>query len=213
MELSNLSIMIVKRLFLVPTKSQLLGNFSALLLAGITATALPLLGADKIDLSKIDISKLPAGSDKRGLTYDKDIRPMLEASCFRCHGQRRPKAGLQLDSLEAALRGGEDGKVIVPGDSKHSLLVIAAARIDDETAMPPKRGPGGPGPGPGGFGGPGGPATPPGGPDGTGPKSGAPNSPPGGPGRPGEPGFGPPPKPLTAEQVGLLRAWIDQGAK
>jgi hypothetical protein len=24
---------------------------------------------------------------------------------------------------------------------------------------------------------------------------------------------GPPPKPLTAEQVGLVRAWIDQGAK
>jgi hypothetical protein len=26
-------------------------------------------------------------------------------------------------------------------------------------------------------------------------------------------GFGPPAKPLTAEQVGLVRAWIDQGAK
>ena len=34
----------------------------------------------------------------------------------------------------------------------------------------------------------------------------------GGPGGPGG-GFGPPPKPLTAEQVGLVRAWIDQGAK
>jgi len=31
---------------------------------------------------------------------------------------------------------------------------------------------------------------------------------PGGPG-----GFGPPPKPLTPEQVGLIRAWVDQGAK
>jgi hypothetical protein len=35
--------------------------------------------------------------------------------------------------------------------------------------------------------------------------------PPGGPG--GQHNFGPPPKPLTAEQVGLVRAWIDQGAK
>lgn len=34
---------------------------------------------------------------------------------------------------------------------------------------------------------------------------------PGGPGGPG--GNGPQAKPLTAEQVGLLRAWIDQGAK
>ena len=93
----------------------------------------------------------------------------------------------------------EDGKVIVPGDSKKSLLVIAAAQIDDETAMPPKRGPG--------RGGPRGPGGPPPG-DGGGPGG------PGGPGSPGGPGgFGPPPKPLTAEQVGMLRAWVDQGAK
>jgi hypothetical protein len=37
--------------------------------------------------------------------------------------------------------------------------------------------------------------------------------PPGGPGPGGQRNFGPPPKPLTAEQVGLVRAWIDQGAK
>ncbi|HAB15432.1 MAG TPA: hypothetical protein DCE44_03170 [Verrucomicrobiales bacterium] len=99
--------------------------------------------------------------------------------------------------MEAVLKGGEDGKILVPGKSKESLLVIAAAQIDDETAMPPKRKPGGPG-GPGGAGGP-----PPGAP-------GAGGRPPG-PGGPG--GGGPPPKPLTAEQVGLIRAWIDQGAK
>jgi len=111
------------------------------------------LAADKVDLSKIDVSKLPPPAAQKGVTYAKDIRPILEASCFRCHGDERPKGGLQLNSLEAALKGGEDGKVITPGKSKESLLVIAAAQIDDETAMPPKRGPGGPG-GPGG--GPGG---------------------------------------------------------
>ena len=37
----------------------------------------------------------------------------------------------------------------------------------------------------------------------------------GGPNGPGGPpgGFGPPAKALTPEQVGLVRAWIDQGAK
>ncbi|PYM15113.1 MAG: hypothetical protein DME18_05055 [Verrucomicrobia bacterium] len=140
----------------------------------------------------------------------KDIRPILEASCFRCHGEEKQKGDLRLDSLQALLKGGEDGKVVVPGNSKKSLLVAAVAQIDDEIAMPPKRKPGGPG-------GPGGPANRrPGGP-------GAGNPPPGGPGGgrgPGGPGgggpgggFGPPPKPLTAEQVGLIRAWVDQGAK
>ncbi len=152
-----------------------------------------------------DISKLPPASTKKGLTYATDIRPLFEASCTRCHGEERPKAGLRLDSLEGVLKGTKDGKVVIPGKSTKSQLVIAVAQIDDETAMPPKKkpgrgpgGPGGPGGGPGGQAGPGGPGGGPGGP--------------GGPGG-GKGGFGPPPKPLTPEQVGLVRAWVDQGAK
>jgi hypothetical protein len=163
----------------------------------------------KTDLSKLDLSKLPPPAAKKGVTYAKDIRPLFEASCFRCHGEERQKGELRLDSLEAVLKGGEDGKVVIAGDSKKSLLVAAAAQINDDIAMPPKRKPGGPG-GPGG--GPRGPGNrPPGGAGGGG------NPPPGGPGGgrgPGGPGgSGPPPKPLTAEQVGLIRAWVDQGAK
>ena len=179
-------------------------NTSALLIVGLATAGWSVMAAEKkLDISKIDVSKLPPAADKKGVTYAKDIRPIFEASCFRCHGEEKQKGELRLDSLQAVLKGGEDGKVIVPGASKKSLLVIAAARIDDETAMPPKPKPGGPGGnrpgGPGGRGGPGGPG-------GAGGGRG-----PGGPGGPG--GFGPPPKPLTPEQVGLIRAWVDQGAK
>src|SRR5881394_3459586 len=139
---------------------------STLLLLALVTAGWSVLAADKkMDLSKIDVSKLPPSADKKGLTYAKDIRPLFEASCFRCHGEERQKGELRLDSLDAALKGGEDGKVIFPGASKKSLLVIAASRIDDETAMPPKPKPGGPG------------NRPPGGPGG-----GQGNRPPGGPG-------------------------------
>jgi hypothetical protein len=173
----------------------------ALIMGGLVAVASTVTIGKAADLTKIDLSKLPPPATKQGLTYSTDIKPLLEASCTRCHGQDRPKAGLQLTSLDAILKGSKDGKVVVPGDSKKSILVIAAAQIDEETAMPPKRGPGRGGPG--GPGGPGG-GRPPGGPQGGG-------GPGGGPGGPG--GFGPPPKPLTAEQVGLMRAWVDQGSK
>jgi len=161
------------------------------------------VAADSPDLSKVDVSKLPPAAEVKGVTYAKDIRPILEASCFRCHGDQRAKGGLKLNSLEGVLHGGEDGKVVTPGDSKKSLLVIAAAQIDEETAMPPKRGPGGRGPGG------------PGGGDGGGTGQGTPRTPGQNPGGspPGGGRFGPPPKPLTAQQVGLLRAWVDQGAK
>lgn len=165
--------------------------------------ALPLLATP-------DLTKLPPASKQEGVTYAKDVRPLFEASCFRCHGQERPKAGLRLDSLQGVLKGSKDGKVIVPGKSEESQLVVAVARIDEELAMPPMRqgrrrgsgGPGGPG-GPGGQGGQGGQT--PGGPPPT--ASHGTNQP------PGRAPMGPPPKPLTAEQVGLVRAWVDQGAK
>src|SRR6266404_497486 len=149
----------------------IMNKISTIILASLVAAGWPVMAAEKLDFSKLDLSKLPAPAEKKGLSYTTDIRPMLETSCFRCHGQQRPKGDLQLDSLEALLKGGKDGKVVITGDSKKSPLVIAAAQIDDETAMPPKRGPGrgGPGPGgPGGFGGPGNP--PPGGGNPPGPK-------------------------------------------
>src|SRR5580765_7014653 len=130
-------------------------NAQALFAIVLATAGWSVTAADKMDLTKLDLTKLTPPASQKGVTYAKDIRPLFEASCFRCHGEERQKGELRLDSLEAALKGGEDGKVIHPGKSKESLLVIAAAQIDDETAMPPKRGPGGrggPG-GPGGFGG------------------------------------------------------------
>jgi hypothetical protein len=190
---------------------------SALVILGLVITTGSVPADDKWDVSKLDVSKLPPPVEKKGVTYAADIRPLFEASCFRCHGDDRPKGGLRLNNLEAVLKGGEDGQVVVPGDSKKSLLVVAAARIDDETAMPPKRGPGGPG-GPGGFGGGQRQGPPPGGLNATNRPVGGPGGGGRGPGGPGGPGgsgggFGPPQRPLTPEQVGLVRAWIDQGAK
>jgi mono/diheme cytochrome c family protein len=68
----------------------------------------------------------PAGGDK--IDYVKDVKPIFEASCVKCHGldpkkpKKKPAAGLRLDDKAAALKGGRSGAAIVPGDSKNSLL-------------------------------------------------------------------------------------------
>ena len=121
----------------------------------------PVLLLGSVAAAEIDLSKLPPPSKQKGVTYAKEIQPLLKASCFRCHGEEQAKAALRLDSLEAALRGGKDGKVILVGKSEKSRLVIAVSQLDPELSMPPKPR-GGPGGGPGG--------RPPGGPGG-GPKS------------------------------------------
>lgn len=190
-------------------------HFIPIVMAGLTATLASVAGDDKWDISRYDASKLPPAAKQTGLTYAKDVKPLLDASCSRCHGDERQKGDFRTDSLAAILKGGEDGKMVVPGKSAKSLLVYSIAQLDPETAMPPKRRPGGPG-------GPGGPEhrdRPPGGPDGgpggtqhhDGPDH---HDGPGGPGGPGGRGpGGPPPKPLTTNEVALVRAWIDQGAK
>ena len=119
-------------------------------------------GAEK---QAVDLSKIPPASTNKGVTYATDIKPIFEKSCIKCHGAEKPKARLRLDGLETALKGGEDGKVILPGNSAGSMLVHSIAHV----------------------------------------------------GKPD--GYMPPPRnkahipPLTAEQIGLIRAWIDQGAK
>ena len=125
-----------------------------------------------------DLSSFPA-STKTGVTYAKDIQPIFKQYCFKCHGDGpQYRANLRLDSVEGVVKGGKDGKVIVPGKSEESDLVLDVARVG-EKPMPPK------------------PRAP------RANAGGATNA-------------TPPPAPaevkLTAEEVGLIRAWIDQGA-
>jgi hypothetical protein len=133
-----------------PTLFVLIGTFSLSLAA---------FAAD------VDTSKLPPPSDQKNVTYAKDIKPILDKSCIKCHGEQKPKARLQLTSLESALKGSENGKVIEPGNSAKSRLVHSVGQLGHQDYwMPPPHN-----------------------------KANIP--------------------PLTKEQIGLIRAWIDQGAK
>ncbi|HEY1786208.1 MAG TPA: DUF1549 domain-containing protein, partial [Pirellulales bacterium] len=68
--------------------------------------------------------------------FETDVRPVLVEHCHKCHGPKKQEAGLRLDSQEAALKGGDNGPVIVPGKPDESLLVAAIRRAGD-VQMPP----------------------------------------------------------------------------
>ncbi len=126
-----------------------------------TLVILACLAAAPLISAEVDVSKLPPPSDKKGLTFEKDILPIFEKACVDCHGAEKKKGGLRLHTLKDTLVGGYEENTVVVGQSAKSSLVWSVARLDEDLAMPPE-----------------------------------------------DKG-----DPLTPEQVGLIRAWIDQGAK
>ena len=97
----------------------------------------------------------PAG---HSVNFSKEIKPIFEASCIKCHGRGKDKGGFRLDTRETTLKGGDSGPAVLPGKSAESLLIALVQGVDPDNVMPRKG------------------------------------------------------SRLTPEQIGLLRAWIDQGA-
>jgi hypothetical protein len=69
--------------------------------------------------------------------YPVHVAPLFSRSCVSCHKPEKHKGGLRLDSYEQLMRGGEDGKVVVPGDPKASDI-IRRLRLppSDDDSMP-----------------------------------------------------------------------------
>jgi mono/diheme cytochrome c family protein len=70
--------------------------------------------------------------------FARDIQPLFQAHCYKCHDVRKQTAGFRLDVRDRALRGGESGKTaIIPGDSGKSELIRRVGDPDAEKGMPP----------------------------------------------------------------------------
>ncbi len=58
------------------------------------------------------------------LTFEKDVRPILKAHCFQCHGEEGvTKSGLDVRLARFILKGGKNGPAIVPGKVTESHLL------------------------------------------------------------------------------------------
>lgn len=93
------------------------------------------------------------------IDFDTHVRPILEASCISCHGAKKKRGGLRLDTREALMAGGNGGEAIVVGKAEESYLIERVIGQGAEQRMPLEL------------------------------------------------------PPLPDEQIKILKAWIDQGAK
>ena len=87
------------------------------------------------------------GSPKKstdGPLFEKDVRPILKAYCFRCHGEGdKLEGGLDLRLKRFMVKGGDSGEAIVPGKLDESYLYdrIENGEMPPEnfTKVPPRK--------------------------------------------------------------------------
>jgi mono/diheme cytochrome c family protein len=93
----------------------------------------PPAGSGASTQSESALQKTPGNSK----FFVERVRPVLEASCFTCHGGKFKQAGLSLATRDTLLRGSDNGPVVIPGKADESLLV-KKIRHQHEPGMPYK---------------------------------------------------------------------------
>jgi hypothetical protein len=68
--------------------------------------------------------------------FRRDVAPILKQRCLSCHNNRDRRGGLSLQSADVTGKGGDSGKVIVPGDAASSYLLDLLIPIDGTAEMP-----------------------------------------------------------------------------
>ena len=97
------------------------------------------VNADELNSTDQPNTTTIKNADERSATFSKQALPLLKTRCMTCHGPEKQEGGLRLDSLEAAIKGGDQGPAIVPGDAESSLFVKAISFADPDLQMPPKQ--------------------------------------------------------------------------
>ena len=92
-----------------------------------TATAAPVADAP---------TPTTAPSAGGAVSYSRDVQPIFNQVCVKCHGGEETKEGLSLKSYAEVMAGSNNGTVVTPGDVVNSFLIEQV--VNGEM---PKRGP------------------------------------------------------------------------
>ncbi|MBI5757273.1 MAG: PSD1 domain-containing protein [Planctomycetales bacterium] len=80
------------------------------------------------------------GAEADGIAFfESKVRPLFVEHCLECHGEKKQKGGLRLDSKAGWQKGGDSGPAISPGKPDASRLLKAVRYEDEDLQMPPKK--------------------------------------------------------------------------
>ena len=70
--------------------------------------------------------------------YLRDIKPVLKARCYACHGALKQKAGLRLDTAQFIVQGAKSGAIVSSSTPDESELLLRLRTADADDRMPPE---------------------------------------------------------------------------
>jgi mono/diheme cytochrome c family protein len=79
-----------------------------------------------------------ASSTEPPVDYAREIKPLLQARCYACHGALKQESSLRLDTAAAMLKGGDSGAAIKVGDAQSSPLFERVSSTNLSMRMPPE---------------------------------------------------------------------------
>jgi mono/diheme cytochrome c family protein len=74
--------------------------------------------------------------------YLRQVKPLLSARCYACHGALQTKGGLRADTAKSLAQGGDSGPAVVPGESGESLILERISGGGGGRMPPPSEGEG-----------------------------------------------------------------------
>lgn len=80
-----------------------------------------------------------AATSAATVDFDRQVRPIFEARCYECHGDKKQKSGVRFDQRDSVFTGGDSGTpLVIPGKSSKSILIHRVTTTDEDEVMPPK---------------------------------------------------------------------------
>ena len=65
--------------------------------------------------------------------FDRQVRPIFEARCYECHGEKKQKSGIRFDQRDSVFQGGDSSKpLVIPGKSAESILIQKVTTTDED---------------------------------------------------------------------------------
>lgn len=95
--------------------------------------------ADEEDENNVEKEIQAIDNVQEANIYTDVVKPIFETRCYSCHGDKKQKGKLRMDSPEALTKGGKNGEIVSPGNATESELMKRLLLPEsDEHHMPPK---------------------------------------------------------------------------